>query len=84
MEPIRWEESKQLDYITSKLKVIVHRRAVYACPEKHDQGYEIRPVQEPSGHGDVRTTMIYTQVLNRGGNGIRSPADVLARGLGDD
>jgi hypothetical protein len=84
MEPIRWEESKQLDYIPSKLKVIVHRRAVYACPEKHDHGYEIRTVQEPLGHGDVRTAMIYTHVLKRGGNGVRSPVDRLAKGLGDD
>jgi site-specific recombinase XerD len=27
------------------------------------------------GHLDVRTTMIYTHVLNRGGLGVRSPAD---------
>ena len=34
---IRWEISKQLDYVPAKMKVIVHRRAVYACPEKHDE-----------------------------------------------
>jgi len=37
MERIRWEESKQLDYVPARLKVIVHRRAVYACPSKHDE-----------------------------------------------
>ncbi len=37
MQPIRWEESKQLDYVPAKIKVIVHRRAVYACGEKHDE-----------------------------------------------
>ena len=37
MPRIRWEESKQLDYVPAKLKVIVHRRAVYACPAKHDE-----------------------------------------------
>jgi len=34
-------------------------------------------VQELLGHTDVRTSMIYTHVLNRGGRGVRSPADTL-------
>ena len=42
-----------------------------------EDGYDIRTVQELLGHREVRTTMIYTHVLNRGGLGVRRPADGL-------
>ena len=41
-------------------------------------GYDIRTVQELLGHRDVKTSMIYTHVLNRGGRGVISPLEALS------
>ena len=47
MPLIRYESSEQIEYEPATLKVIVHKRAVYACPQKHDEAKLITTPKPP-------------------------------------
>ncbi len=74
------------DYLQYAVRQAVNKSGMYKRGTCHtfrhsfathllEAGYDIRSVQELMGHKDVRTTMIYTHVMNKGGLGVKSPLD---------
>ena len=76
------------DYFADFFKVVIDRVGLTKNAVPHsllhsfatqllEAGSDIRTVQDPLGHKDVQTTMIYTHVLNKPGLAVKSPADLV-------
>jgi integron integrase len=77
LDPSGLQKAVRQAAIQAKINKPVGPHTFRHCFATHllENGYDIRTIQELPGHKDVKTTMIYTHVLNRGPKAVKSPLD---------
>jgi hypothetical protein len=63
--------------LLDRLRDAMRSRGSFGIHLSLSDGCDIHTVQELPGYKDVRATMVYSRVLNRGGKGVRSSIDLL-------